>query len=183
MSDDGLSFTDALKQYNDDVLDDLAHGRLSRYGAMMCGFSPEVIGNPSAPNPIFRWPAPWVWAWCMDCWAPFLDGEVIHPARIVDDVIGARCISCFKTATRSALEATGKAFRGLAVSGESLRATVAMMADALASLGDPLAKIAEFAATEPPAAQCFRCGETTPWDSDIGTPCQRDGCAGRYIKT
>ena len=44
-------------------------------------------------------------------------------------------------------------------------------------------KIHEYADTAPPVAECFRCGRSTPFDYDVGEPCQRDGCAGRYIKT
>lgn len=32
-------------------------------------------------------------------------------------------------------------------------------------------------------AECFRCGRRTMQSEKIVSPCQRDGCAGRYIKT
>jgi hypothetical protein len=55
----------------------------------------------------------------------------------------------------------------------------------VAKLGTPQQisdRIAEYAQSAPPVAECFRCAHATPFDTDIGEACTQEGCAGRYIK-
>ena len=180
MSDEGLTFDAALRQYSDDVLDDLAHGRPNRYGTMAPDFcGPCMEGDdPATPEPlIFTYPVPWCLGICTECDALFAAGDIIHPGKIVSDHITEwRCIACFKAQLRRAVEAMAESFRLLVAGTDEHRKTTDEATRTMTVLADTLTSL-DFVAGE-----CFRCGQTTRDEDAIGTPCQSTGCSGIYIK-
>jgi hypothetical protein len=150
MSDDteGTDFETALRQYNADVIDDMAHGRPNRHGEIGGCFG-RGYEIPDAAPTLFRWPEPWTLPYCMDCARPFVDREILHPECVqpvigyADEMIVARCAACFARYLDAMSRRLASAFRGLIGSTEEAARCTAMMADALKSLGDPLAHFAK----------------------------------------
>jgi hypothetical protein len=55
------------------------------------------------------------------------------------------------------------------------------MRKAIEALGDPAEVFAKLAAA-PVVATCFRCGQTTPLEHEIGAKCAHDGCDGTFVR-
>lgn len=169
---DGMSFDEALKQANDDMLDDLAHGRPNRYGVTEPDLrGPRINQDPEREPLIFTYPVPWCSTICTDCHALFLVGEIIHPGAIVSErLIEWRCVACFKALLLRGINGLAESFRASVTSADEATRAFGLLADVLGTIYVAF-------------GECFRCGDTTRDEDALGSPCQRDGCGGRYIRT
>jgi hypothetical protein len=108
-----------------------------------------------------------------------LDAAAEEVAR--DPVAHNRRVYAEMTAAVAALGDPATVFENVIKFAVSDATTEAMLEQV--TLPPPLAwTLDDGESVRPVIAECFRCGEPTPCDTDIGAPCQREGCEGRYIR-
>ena len=167
---DGTDFTAAMRDASEESLDDLAHYRPNRHGRIdvdCFGKGYRRVDPSEEPAPIPRtYPEDGCPVACTQCATPFLVGQIIHP-----ELDGTRCIPCFKAHWRDVVgrfarnihaavapktdeerERVQKSLATIVAAAYAPpvddREPIAVMREAVASLGDPSTALVAFITDE-----------------------------------